>query len=247
MLQRPEADLLHIKLWKRLVEPCPKCRGSGSIAAPTDDPFDTRYSDCSCKREVKRRCALMDANIPKEYWGVLTWSMEHNLELFEGHIVPYCADLAAAAKEGRGVLMYGENGVGKTTFAAYILARAQAEGYRVGYLLAHQLLAYTIEARSNTALGDWLRDLVGADFLVLDEMGKEHKKSDSEFAAAELDTLLRMRRGNLKPTIMATNLNRVQFNEGYGESIESILKGSLQLHFEAGDHRATMARRDGGK
>ncbi len=243
MLQRPNTEEVYLRLWRSRVEPCKRCGGMGTRAAPTDDPFDTRFIDCDCKQEIKRICAMMDANIPKEYWDVLTWEVEHNADVFEAHILRYCEDIAGAREVGRGMLMFGENGVGKTTFAAYIAACALGHGYSIGYVLAYQLTAYAIEARGNSELGAWLRALLGADFLVIDELGKEHKRPDSDFALAELDMLLRTRRGDLKPTIMVTNMNREQFNDAYGASIESIMKGNAHVHFEAGDHRSTLARR----
>lgn len=243
MLQRPETELAHIKLLNSKVINCKVCMGAGCLPVPTDDPFDTRFEDCECRRSVKRLCSLMDANLPREYWDADGWEVEHNTDVFDAHILPYCNSIGENLKVGRGILMFGENGVGKTTFAAYILLKALDAGATIGYVLAYQLLVHAIDSRGNSEMGAWFRNLLAADFLVIDEMGKEHKRPDSGFALAELDLLLRTRRSNLKPTIMVTNMNRVQFIDSYGASIESITKGALQIHFEGGDHRSVLARR----
>lgn len=242
MLQRPDVDGIYAKLWQSKVVACQLCSGQGTIAQPYGD-FDIKFVACSCKKEVLRVCALLDGNVPKKFWNVDSWTIEHNLDVYGERIQPYCKNLPGHRADGYGMLFFGENGVGKTTFAIHVLAAAQAAGFSIGYILAPQLMAYTLEARNNGEMGEWLRGILSADYLVIDEMGKEHKATGSEFALSELDTLLRTRNGDNKPTIMVTNMNWKQFTTTYGASVASIVKDSLQVHFEHGDHRAIQASR----
>jgi len=92
----------------------------------------------------------------------------------------------------------------------------------------------------------WLDEMVNADFLVLDEVGKEYRAKGSDWVSAEFDTLLRRRRGFHLPTIIITNLTVVQLKERYGESLWSIMKDRMKvLQYAPGDFRRELGKRRG--
>ena len=75
-------------------------------------------------------------------------------------------------------------------------------------------------------------------------MGKEHRKSGSEYALSELDSLLRWRRGESKPTIVCTNFDAGEFASEYGASLWSVIRDRLEiLKFHSGDFRKDLKQR----
>ena len=68
--------------------------------------------------------------------------------------------------------------------------------------------------------------MMDVDFLMLDDLGKEHQ-SQSGFIDRFIDRVIRHRARNLLVTIITTNLNRDGFNERYGKSITEIVIESM--------------------
>jgi len=141
--------------------------------------------------------------------------------------------------------MVGENGFCKTFSSCHLLAKALSQGYTGGYLTAQEFMSIKRAAWNNDELSAWLQDLTTSDFLVLDEVGKEYRKPGSDWVAAEFDTLLRLRRGHLKPTIIISNLTILQFKERYGASLWSILIDRMEvLQYAPGDYREVLSKRN---
>jgi DNA replication protein DnaC len=222
----------------------PVCGRSGSVTRRCGpDELDYTVTDCPCIASVRRKARLIHANVPVEFWraehDVLEWNAGH----FEV-VKDYAGDLDTAMSDGRGLLLFGENGVGKTFSACHVLARALSQGYTAGYLTAQAFTTHTRASWNDPVLKAWLDTITTADLLVLDEVGKEHRANGSEWVAAEFDTLLRARRGDLKPTIIISNLTMVQFKERYGVSLWSIMRDRMTvLQYAPGDYRAEAARR----
>lgn len=245
MLVVPDVDSLRDELWRRLVEPCKNCRGTGYLAGDDADmvePWDTSSASCPCQDEVARQCALLAGHVPREFWEVegleFTWNTGPREQ-----VETYCASLRAHRAEGRGWVFLGENGTGKTACGSVILCRAVREGFSVGYITAQEYVSSAFAGQRDPELDAWRKQLAAADFLVLDELGKEYRKDGSEFALAELDGLLRWRRGELRPTVICTNYTVAQLQSSYGESLWSILLDRLdRLQFESGDFRRELGR-----
>lgn len=247
MLAVPDVEDLRDRLTRELVDDCPRCRGTGFLVsiAGGREPWDVPSEPCGCQDEVARKCALLSGHVPREFWQVEALEFEWNREQ-QGRIRAYCEDLAAAREGGRGWVFMGQNGVGKTALACSILCAAVRVGFSAGYLTAQEYVGSAIAARRDVDLETWRRSVAGADFLVLDELGKEYRKEGSEFAIAELDGLLRWRRGELLPTVICTNYTVGQLQGEYGASLWSIVLDRLdRLQFARGDFRVELARAGG--
>jgi len=183
------------------------------------------------------------ANVPREFWTVEDLVFERNIPARE-RVGAYVEDLAGALKVGSGFLMTGRNGVGKTACACVVLATAARAGHSVAYLTSHDFVTSAIPASRDIELEQWRRELLGADFLVLDEIGKEHRAAGSEYALSELDSLLRWRRGEARPTILITNFDAREFATTYGDSLWSAIRDRLEiLKFRDGDFRSELKKR----
>lgn len=250
MLRPPDAELLFADLYKRLVLPCRKCGGSGkTVRSATADPLDDerRIVRCDCLNEVTLRCRLSEGNVPEEFHAVEEFRFEFNTTIAD-EVRGYCADLPAARREGLGWVFCGENGSGKTSLGCFILARAARAGFSVGYLTTQEYLSTIIPSGHDPALADWFRQVQTADFFVLDELGKETRREvaegESSFWLASLDSLIRQRTQNLRPTVLISNFNAAEFQKVYGASFASILAHRVEYRkFAPGDYRAVVRRR----
>ena len=244
MIKAVKVDEWYRGALERALSSCKACRGTGNVIVPSDDPLDYQVQPCECKATVQKQAKLIWANIPTEFWR----SESEGLEWNTGHyaiVKSYANRLDQARRTGDGLLMVGENGVGKTFSACHIITRALSQGYTAGYLTSHEFTVYR-RSWDDKALLAWLDEMTGADFLVLDEVGKEHRAKGSDWVAAEFDTLLRRRRGYLLPTIIISNLTVLQFKERYGESLWSIMKDRMKvLQYAPGDFRGELKRRGG--
>lgn len=243
MFRPPDVDGLAADLWTRLVEPCGVCRGTGRLMFDSDDPLMPRSSPCTCQQTVIFLTALRAANVPREFWGIAEVEFEMNKPA-RARVEEYTHDLRGALRTGAGFLMTGRNGVGKTSCACVILARAARAGKSVAYMTSHDFITSAIPASRDAELEAWRRDLVTADFMVLDEVGKEHRAAGSEYALSELDSILRWRRGENKPTVICTNFEVPEFAKTYGDSLWSAIRDRLEvLKFRDGDFRTELKRR----
>lgn len=248
MLRAPDAELLFATERRRLVESCRRCGGTGKIARQNpddpDDPFRP-IERCVCLDEVALRCKLAEGNVPEEFWSVERIQFEFNISCLK-RIQAYCRNLQEARADGHGFVLCGENGAGKTSMATLILLSALRAGFSIGYLTTQEYLSTIIPASHDAELADWFRQVQTADFLVLDELGKESRKEGegSEFWLASLDSLIRQRCQNLRPTILISNFPAYQVKKVYGDSFASILASRTEyLTFEPGDFRIESARR----
>lgn len=223
MLHPPNVEALAERLQRTLIAVCPHCGGKGFVSPPDDDtlePWDSFPTPCVCREELARRCALLDGNVPPEFWGVATADLIETRALKK--VREYAANLRRDLETGLGLLMVGPNGTGKTASAVLVLIEALRADLSIGFLTARDYVS-TAYTRDET-ISEWRGRLACAKVLVIDELGKEHRAKDSEHAISELDDLLRWRRGRMLPTLIATNYDADQIRSAYGESIWSILQ-----------------------
>ena len=239
----PDVDQLHSEIFDRLVGGCDVCGGTGRIVVEADDPMKSRRKACGCLREVRFRCSLLTGNVPREFWTVENLVFEWNIEARE-KVGAYCDEIVTARIEGNGLVLLGENGSGKSACACLALCAAARRGWSVGYITAREFVTSSILVDRDPELKTWRDGLLRADFLVVDEMGKEYRKDGSEFAQTEMDGLLRWRRGDFRPTVVTSNLKLKELEDVYGASLWSIISDRMEiLQFQPGDFRAELRRR----
>lgn len=137
-------------------------------------------------------------------------------------------------KTGRGLLLLGDPGHGKTMLAC-IAAQAAYEKLNkpVRFYIMSAYLGMLQRAMTVAQAGDYeawkalddkavhLRNRL--PFLVLDDVGKEYTGSGTGWAEQEFDYLLRTRFNKGKPTIMTSNLAIERWGLRYHDSMESFL------------------------
>jgi len=150
-------------------------------------------------------------------------------------------NITEVINRGYNFLFYGANGSGKTFSAIYILSAAIGAGLTGYYIHLKDLYNLYNEvhySQPDKLKEDLYRYIVSADYLVVDEVGKE---SLSAPAIAFIESLLKTRATSLSCTIICSNidLRQGQMLERYGNSVWDIVRGSyFVFHFSSkGDFR----------
>lgn len=201
-------------------------------------------------REVLSWENLLLRGVPAEY---IEGSLDEYVEDEDGNCKPffdtYLSNLHIMYEDRVNLCLYGSNGSGKS----YLSSLVVKEGYRLRYnsfIITMQSLI-DINFKSNKTQEDWdkINAVKKADFLVLDEVGKENfTKTGSNVNLFE-ETLRQAVTKN-QVVIICTNLPLEEeggLYEQYGRSIKSLIDGSfIKLEFDSSDYRNTHMNKKKG-
>ena len=228
---RSEAEVEDFKVEAAaLMEQCPTCRGA-----------DT---GCECVAQFALSCRAFDAGIPRDHWPFTDEDVVFNREVFDEVVVPYRAKLRTALRNGYGLLLLGDNGVGKTMFLSLVLMRVVRIGLTAFYTTLPQLAHDIKRGFNDRKKQERLEWYLTSDFLAIDEMGKERFREGDSFMRVEVERILKQRYDDARPTLIATNADMAGLTAMYGATLTSIFHGKYQMAvMEPGDYREVMRRR----
>lgn len=152
----------------------------------------------------------------------------------------YVDNFSKHKREGRCMLLLGKVGTGKThlaTSAASVLIneRMVKAIYRtVGSVIGD--IKATFSDKSGDSEAHIMRELIGADLLVLDEVGATKQ---SEFELATLFSIINGRYEQGRPMIIVSNLSPAELNDALGvRCVDRIREnGCIGVAFEWESHR----------
>lgn len=150
----------------------------------------------------------------------------NNVKLF---VEKFLMNLEEHLNNGDGIFFCGSNGVGKTMLSCIIMKEAYKMRYMCRRISFAQYIDYYTNSwgyENNVEEIDKYEWFKSCDFLVLEELGKE---IDSKIAKPILEDLLRYRQENNKSTIICSNLTPEDFKTTYGNSIASLVNGSMTI------------------
>lgn len=178
------------------------------------------------------------ARIPRKHWYVRI-DLIPDICTHKGILERYVDTLLQNIKDGRGLLLRGKYGTGKSGAACAILKASIAHGARSLFLSAPDIQEFVIK---DTPFDEDLTMIERArevHMLVIDDLGAEYSKGAGSFASAETERLVRHRIGAQLPTILTTNLDHEQFAEIYGDGFVEVLKeGVVGIILSGHDWRA---------
>lgn len=192
------------------------------------------------------RIQLEQAGIGQDYWEVDFKNFQGpENALKAGH--RYLQKLDEMKAKGVGLLLVGPNGPGKTTIAMIVmkyLVRARWTVYTtsLGEIIERIQTSWKQQGEAGVEGGEFLESCRRADFLLIDDVGKEHR-GQSGFVQTVFDNLIRYRVQHRLPTFLTSNLTKSELERTYGESVLSLLEGKLiPVSVTGEDYRRTVLR-----
>ena len=212
----------------------------------------------SRKRPVREELSeknMIAKGIPKHFLSVTIDDFntydDIMLENAKNVVINYISDIDSTYSSGRGLYLYGSNGVGKSMLGSIIVKEAYRHRYSskritfVEYINEYTKIWKSQSIEEKESLEDQFYSYTKAvDFLVLEEIGKESTKPD--LALTILEDCLRYREEHRLCTVICTNLSlRDLISLKYqSKSIESLIHGSMTPVKILGiDRRGTYEKR----
>lgn len=174
---------------------------------------------------------LLLMRIPQRFWEV-TFA---EVGMKDGHLVgaslrraveSYLRHIDDNLDSGSGLLLWGENGTGKTCAAVVIAKEARRRGAPALFVNAEDLRIATIEQtpfHEDMTLMDRAREV---ELLVIDDLGKDYRGATG-YSDRLFENLLRYRSANCRTTIITTNLKPVRLLERYKKSMMDVIKEAM--------------------
>lgn len=212
----------------------------------------------SGKRPVREELSeknMIAKGIPKHFLSVTIDDFntydDIMLENAKNVVINYISDIDSTYSSGRGLYLYGSNGVGKSMLGSIIVKEAYRHRYSskritfVEYINEYTKIWKSQSIEEKESLEDQFYSYTKAvDFLVLEEIGKESTKPD--LALTILEDCLRYREEHGLCTVICTNLSlRDLISLKYqSKSIESLIHGSMTpVKILGVDRRGTYEKR----
>jgi DNA replication protein DnaC len=187
---------------------CARCNGSGWIPMPEDS---LRVEPCGCQGDLRRRQRIAGSNIPRRYYPhcSLDTFYDKNSAVLKSarNRVREFVDAWPMTVEGRGLLLMGGCGAGKTHLAVAALVEIISTGKPGRVLFCNfqdliQEIQGSFDPDAAVSKSEILRPLLECDLLVLDELGSQ---KPTQFVQDVLYYVINSRYNTERATIFTTN------------------------------------------
>lgn len=230
MRTQQEVENFRAAAFMKYVMKCRNCKG---------DDFS-----CKCRSKQEWAVSAYEACIPQDFWWSKKEDVTHNVDVFQDIVLPYVKNLKIALRKGYGLLLLGDNGVGKSYFISYILMSAIKAGRTAYYTTMPVLEKDLKKGFRNEELADRLEWLMTSDFVAIDELGKERVKNSNDFMDGQVESFLKTRLDDNMPMIIAANMDVNSLEKAYGPTVASMMSGKFQIAtLTPGDFRKKIRKK----
>lgn len=184
------------------------------------------------------------AGIPKRYYGMsFEYLKQHgtfpkeNKEAYR-IVSDYRQNLEQNLSTGKGLILRGPAGTGKTSLGVCLLKEALAIGKGCLMISMPNLLdnMLTLSKGDSVAFMSYEQKLRNIPLLLLDDFGAEYSKS--EWVAAKVESIIIDRYNRMRPIILTTNYSEGWTKDHYSQRIYDRLRGEYQeAIFMGASHR----------
>lgn len=150
----------------------------------------------------------------------------------------YSNNLKDNLDSGKGLILRGPAGTGKTSIAVSILKQAMALGKWCLMISMPNLLdnMLTLSKGDNVVYLRYEQKLRNIPLLLLDDFGAEYSKSD--WVSSKVESIIIDRYNRMKPIILTTNYSDTWTEENYSQRIYDRLRGEYAVAiFNGASHR----------
>jgi DNA replication protein DnaC len=244
VLNQEDADALYRvypNLGKSHLSYCPSCGKNKGVGVDGEVQLDSGLWTCNCRDQLQRHKFYLDAGIGATY-QFLSWQDYRGDPVAGDMIGAYCSDIDSMVEAGAGAYIWsGMNGNGKSFLATLMAKAAICAGYETYFTPYASLLASYKAGWDDSQYAKWFRHKIdAAQFLVLDDVGKELgvKGFSDNFATQTLDTLIRSRTQQGRPTVITSNVNPDEIVDTYKNAVWSLIsETSTVFAVEGEDYR----------
>lgn len=184
------------------------------------------------------------AGIPKRYYDMsFEYLKQHgtfpkeNKEAYR-IVNEYRQNLEQNLNTGKGLILRGPAGTGKTSLGVCLLKEALAIGKGCLMISMPNLLdnMLTLSKGDSVAFMSYEQKLRNIPLLLLDDFGAEYSKS--EWVAAKVESIIIDRYNRMRPIILTTNYSEGWTKDHYSQRIYDRLRGEYQeAIFMGASHR----------
>lgn len=174
------------------------------------------------------------AGIPKRYYGMsFEYLKQHgtfpkeNAEAYR-IVNEYRQNIAQNLSTGKGLILRGPAGTGKTSLGVCLLKEALKIGRGCLMISMPNLLdnMLTLSKGDNVAFMSYEQRLRNIPLLLLDDFGAEYAKS--EWVSAKVESIIIDRYNRMRPIILTTNYSEGWIKDHYSQRIYDRLRGECQ-------------------
>ncbi len=216
---------------------CPKCQGMGYVL------FDDGAAPCNCVLEKELDTKYRLAKVPRKFanktfsgYAARNQKQKEILHGAKGFLKTFRGN--DHSQPGKGLLMTGREGTGKTHLAVAILKEVISKGYTGLYWNVPELfleLRRRMDGTSEDSEADMFDFARRVDLLVLDDLGAERT---SEYVLDRLYVLINRRYEDDSATIITTNRTLPELKQQLSPRIASrIAEMCVTMEFPEGDYR----------
>lgn len=232
---------------------CEKCQDTGYIEERDDErgvSYGTKY--CTCHQELLKKYASekMAKSTPLELSTFEDFDVNYYSKTLKNGESPYeeMKDVFNNCKQyaenfdfnSPSLYFYGRTGLGKTHLSLAIANEVVKSGYNVVYGSVITFLNKLEREKFGRVESYETEDiLVGADLLILDDLGAEFT---TPFTTSAIYSIINSRIARGVPTIISSNLDLKELKQRYPESVASRIIGTYApIPFIGDDIRQIMS------